>query len=381
MKKMFYFNNQKGKIKIKQKYLFLYFELIIVLLKIVFADLINSKNTRKSKNYYSEIHLVIQKDNFFSLPISILNDEFDTDPDEVLINGNLKECKKKCNLQYGRNNITLRFKNQIESCEKMFRYLNNIIEVDLSKIDASKITTMSKMFSGCSSLEKINFGNINTSSVENMEYLFYGCSKLTTIDLSKFDTSNVKTMEAMFCYCDKLKYLDLSNFNTQKVTTINSMFYYCDSLIFLNLKNFQINSTVDKTDAFDEISGNVKYCIKDENTRNYLLPDEYFLCNDICFNENIKIDIKNNKCIETCSGQKYYGSYYKYEYNNICYFECPTDTYPLFCNGNECNDIRECFDKTPENYYLDINYNVNIVLDMEMRQIIIVKNVKEIIHF
>ena len=95
MKKMFYFNNQKGKIRIKQKYIFLYFKLIIVLLKIASADLINSKNTRKLKNYYSEIHLVIQVYNSNSQPISILNDEFYTDPDEVLINGNPEQCKKK----------------------------------------------------------------------------------------------------------------------------------------------------------------------------------------------------------------------------------------------------------------------------------------------
>ena len=56
--KIFYFNNQKG--KIKQKYFFLYFGLIIVLLKISFVDLISLKTKRKLNNYYSEIKLVIQ---------------------------------------------------------------------------------------------------------------------------------------------------------------------------------------------------------------------------------------------------------------------------------------------------------------------------------
>ena len=463
MKKMFYFNNQKGKIRIKQKYIFLYFKLIIVLLKIAFSDLINSKNTRKLKNYFSEIHLVIQVYNSNSKPKSILNDEFYTEPDEVLINGNLKECKKKCNLQYGRNNITLRFENQIESCEKMFLNLNNIIEVDLSKFDTSKITTMllmltecsslekinfgnintssvenmaglfygcSKltsidlsnldisnvktmeamfyecsnlekinfgniktssvenmeglfaycasltsidlsnldisnvktivaMFYECSSLEKINFGNINTSSVENMGYLFYGCSKLTTIDLSNFDTSNVKTMEAMFYECTNLKYLDLSNFNTQKLNTILAMFYKCESLLFLNLKLFKLYSPVNISYAFNSISSNAKYCIQDDATKNYLIPDKQSNCDYDCFKENIKIDLQNNECIETCLNHIYkecfgYLIYYKYEYNNICYDKCPMDTYPLFCNGIECNyKIRECFDKTPEFYYLD----------------------------
>ena len=409
--KIFYFNNQKG--KIKQKYFFLYFELIIVLLKISFVDLISLKNKRKLNNYYSEIKLVIQvsEQGYGSHNINILNDGFNTVPNEVLVNGEIrKDCNKKCELKNGKYNITLRFENQTNSCYYMFDRVNNIIEIDLSNFDASKVNDMNSMFAnckklekinfgnintssvenmrslfygssnltsidlsnldtsnvkimrtmfcGCSNLEKINFGNINTSSVENMEYLFYGCSNLISIDLSNFDTSNVENMEKMFYKCYKLKYLDLSNFNTQKVTTINSMFYYCESLIFLNLKNFQIKSEVDKTDAFEDISSYVKYCIQDDATKNYLIPDKESICDNDCFNENIKIDINNNNCIKTCSGQIYNGNYYKYEYNNICYVQCPTDSYPLFCNEKECNNIRECFDKTPENYYLDINKNV-----------------------
>ena len=461
--KIFYFNKQKG--KIKQKYLLLYFELIIVLLKITFVDLISLKNKRKLNNYYSEIKLVIQvsEQGFGSHNIKILNDRFNTVPDEVLVNGDIrKDCNKTCGLKNGKYNVTLRFENQINSCYYMFDSLDNIIEIDLSNFDASKVNDMDSMFAncinlekinfgnintssvenmnslfygsssltsidlsnldtsnvkimrnmfcGCSNLKKINFGNINTSSVENMEGLFYGCSSLISIDLSSFDTSNVKTMksmfyectylekinfgnintssvenmqslfnrcsnlisidlsnfdtsnvktmQAMFCYCNKLKYLDLSNFNTQKVSTIYSIFYYCESLIFLNLKNFQIKNPVNKNYAFDKISGNVKYCIQDDATKNYLIPDKESICDDDCFNENIKIDINNNDCIETCSGKKYNGNFYKYEYNNICYVQCPTDSYPLFCNETECNSIRECFDKTPENYYLDINKNV-----------------------
>ncbi len=209
MKKMLYFINQKGKIKIKQKYFLLYFELIIVLLNCSFIYLKDLKNKRKLYNYYSEIHLIIQVNKYDYQPISILNNEYNSEPDEVIINGIPNQCKKKCNLRNGRNNITLRFENQIESCEKMFRHLNNIIEVDLSKIDASKITTMLRMFSGCSSLEKINFGNINTSSLENMQSLFFGCSKLTSIDLSHFDTSKVTTFYSMFYNCKNLETINV----------------------------------------------------------------------------------------------------------------------------------------------------------------------------
>jgi len=412
MKKMFYFNNQKGKIKIKQKYFFLFFELIIVLLKITLIESVTLKNTRKLNNNYSVIKLVIQvPEGIYSrnYNIKILNDQFSPLPSQVLVNGEIRnDCNKTCELTNGKYNITLRFENQINSCYEMFYNLNNIIEVDLSDFDASKVNDMFSMFADCKNLEKINFGNINTSSVENMQSLFYGCENLISIDLSNLNTSNVKTMRTMFCgcsslkkinfgnintssvesmqalfescsnlisidlsnfdtskvetmekmffKCSKLKYLDLSNFNTQKITTIFAMFYYCQSLIFLNLKNFQISTKVDRTNAFYEISKNVKYCIQDENTKTNLIGYKQSICDDDCFKKNIKIDINNNKCIASCLGQIYYGStYYKYEYNNICYDECPTGAYPFFCNGNECNNnISECFDEIPENYYLDI---------------------------
>ena len=145
--KIFYFNNQKG--KIKQKNFFLYFELIIVLLKISFVDLISLKNKRKLNNYYSEIKLVIQvsEQGYESHNINILNDGFNTVPDEVLVNGNRRyDCDQKCELKNGKYNVTLRFGTQINSCYKMFDNIDNIIEADLSNFDASEVTTMFFMF-------------------------------------------------------------------------------------------------------------------------------------------------------------------------------------------------------------------------------------------
>ena len=47
---------------------------------------------------------------------------------------------KTCNLVGDKNNITLIFDTQIESCYEMFDGLTNIIEIDLSNFDASKVT-------------------------------------------------------------------------------------------------------------------------------------------------------------------------------------------------------------------------------------------------
>ena len=387
MKKMHYFNIEKE--TIKQKYLLLFFEFIIVLLKIDLVSLLIVKNTRKLNTYNSEIKLVIKR-RFGSSNIKILNNEFNPEPSEVIINEvKRNDCKKSCYLdsEYEINYVTLIFKEEIETCRSMFEGVYNIIEVDLSKfnasgvinmsymfkncyyylttikfgninislvenmeglfygckylknidltnLDTSHVKTMKGMFYECLRLETINFGNINTSSVENMEGIFAYCTSLTSIDLSSFDTSNVETMEKMFYDCENLKYLNLSNFNTSKVTTIGEMFYYCSSLIYLNLYQFQMNSQVNKNSAFDWISENVKYCINDTETKNYLLGNYTIsICSDTCYNEsNLKGDSINYKCIESCQIIQY-----DYEYNSICYEKCPRGT---LLNGRLCKDFK-----------------------------------------
>ena len=102
----------------------------------------------------------------------------------------------------------------------------------------------------------------------------------------------------MFYSNINLKYLDLSNFNTSNMNTISKMFSGCSSIIHLNSKSFKLKNTVNKEDTFYGISQNVKYCIEDIETKNFLGIESD--CSNDCFKENIKIDTENNKCIVSC---------------------------------------------------------------------------------
>ena len=70
----------------------------------------------------SEIHLIIQG----SGPQQLLSDYYTgVAPSEVLVNGVKDDsCSKTCNLKGDRNNITLKFDTQIESCRSLFYELN-----------------------------------------------------------------------------------------------------------------------------------------------------------------------------------------------------------------------------------------------------------------
>ena len=154
----------------------LYFFLLIL-------SLVNPISDNNS-TYYSKIKVVFRGKKI----ISILNQNFYSKLSNVLINGYEVNAWEQIPPQSeGENRIELRFKEQIESCSGMFYNSENIIEIDLSNFDASKVKDISMMFYGCSNLENVEFGNISTPSLENMFALFAQCNEIKSLDLSHFD--------------------------------------------------------------------------------------------------------------------------------------------------------------------------------------------------
>ena len=143
-----------------------------------------------------------------------------------------------------------------EDSSRMFyaRYsdsrIDNILDLDLSNFDTSKVTDMSDMFSYMSSLTNLNLSNFDTSKVEHMNDMFINMSNLTTLDLSNFDTSKVTDMVAMFSGMSNLTTLNLSSFDTSKVTCMDSMFSIVPNLTNLNLSNFDTSKVTGMSAMF-----------------------------------------------------------------------------------------------------------------------------------
>ena len=77
----------------------------------------------------------------------ILNNTFKFNPSEVIVNGIPRDsCSKTCYLENDENNVTIKFSNQINSCENMFSGLDRILEIDFSNFDFSKVINMDSMF-------------------------------------------------------------------------------------------------------------------------------------------------------------------------------------------------------------------------------------------
>ena len=138
---------------------------------------------------------------------------------------------------YGMSNLTsLNLSNfdtsNVTKMYAMFSNMSNLTTLDLSNFNTSNITNTYKMFSGMSNLTTLNLSSFNTSQVTYMSSMFWGTSNLTTLDLSNFDTSKVTDMQYMFAGMSSLTMLDLSNFDTSKVTDMSSMFLLQDDYVF-----------------------------------------------------------------------------------------------------------------------------------------------------
>ena len=346
-------------------------------------------------SYQSEIRLVIKgQGNLF-----FLNSDFSPEPCEVIINNVTKEsCKRNCIFTKDINNVVIKFCDQIDSCENMFNGLDNIIDIDLSNFDTSKVTNMYAMFNGSTYLEKINFGKIDTSLVKTMEKLFNYCVKLITIDISNFDTSSVTNMFEMFAHCESLTSIDASNFDTKNVENMKDMFGYCYKLITVNVSNFDTSKVkniqgmffacrklkyldlssfytpsvtiFDYFFAYDydlayiklnhlsikegvyisdniliKAPSNLKICVEDDIAKSKFPESEQskFDCSHDCFKNDIKIDLETNSCVEDCSTGNF-----KYQHYNFCYNKCPDASY--LSRNNEYL----CLDKSSEGvYYFD----------------------------
>ena len=143
---------------------------------------------------------------------------------------------------------------KVTNMSYMFQDVSKLTTLNLSNFDTSKVTNMNSMFAGMSNLATLNLSNLDTSKVTNMSGMFFDVSKLTTLNLSSFDTSKVTDMNRMFTAMRGLTTLDLSNFNTSKVTDMSGMFFSMSNLTTLNLSSFDTSKVTDMNSMFVGLS-------------------------------------------------------------------------------------------------------------------------------
>ena len=143
---------------------------------------------------------------------------------------------------------------QVINMAYMFNGMHNLTNLELSNFDTSKVAYMAYMFNGVSKLTSLNLSSFNTSQVKNMGYMFYSMSSIASLDLSSFDTSNVTDMSGMFSSTSNLTTLNLSSFNTANVTDMSAMFAGLPNLATLDLSSFDTSNVTNMSGMFYEAS-------------------------------------------------------------------------------------------------------------------------------
>ena len=241
-----------SKISYKKNILTYLTTIIIILSNLSYSKIKGISRTLLSIQSY-EITLKIKSTGNQNITSSYYNDC----PDYIYIEGNQinlidsNNCKN-IYLSNSSSTIKLVWDSISNNMDYMFKNLDNLLEVDLSKYDTSSVTSMNQLFFSCKSLISVNLSGLNTSLVTNITEIFSNCTSLTEIDLSSFNTSKVTSMVKSFLGCKKLISVNLSSFDTSKVTDMNYMFAVCENLISLDLSNFETQKLKDVRYMFNE---------------------------------------------------------------------------------------------------------------------------------
>ena len=276
----------------------------------------------------------------------------------------------------------------------MFRHCESLITIDISKFNTQRVENMCDLFAFCYKLRSINVSNFNTSKVKTFQGMFCYCSELKSLDLSNFDTSSTTTIQGMFDFDQSLIFIKLNSFKINSTTNTN---YTCDHTspnlviciednVTQNLLQFGNNNCSDicfKSNIKIDLKLNkcVEYCNESdfkyeyngscyENCPNGTYPqtiDNYLKCfaecpyyfyiekntgikyctdNTTCPEDYNKLINETEECVNHCDEYEFH----KYEFENMCYNECPeglikVDDYYSIINKYICKP--SCTKKKP----------------------------------
>ena len=142
----------------------------------------------------------------------------------------------------GQMEIRITFFVQLTSMSELFKGCRNLLEVDLSNLDGSKLTDANSVFENCDNLIYINFTLKNGTNIHSMDNCFSGCQKLKDVDLTNFEPQNNVSIQNMFKNCINLIYVDLSKFQTSNYKGLFEGAY--NIIINININDFNNTSTI-----------------------------------------------------------------------------------------------------------------------------------------
>ena len=267
-------------------------------------------------------------------------------PDEVIINNVSRNVVlAQYNLENEENIIQLKWNEPRENWDCLFLNCENIVEIDFSQFDFSQNIYGSQMFSNCKSVISLNINDFGIVKLKDSGSIFNGMKSLKSLNLSNFDMSESKDISGMFRGCSSLTSLDLSNFRTDNLNEdVNTIFFECPKLEYINIKNARFNPN--NQSDFISTQKNLVFCSEDDRIISKIKENNCAVldCSDN-WRQNQKKLTENGECVDDCSSTDY-----PYNYNNICYQNCPSGTYYNNYKCEDCHNDCEICEKSADEY-------------------------------
>lgn len=80
----------------------------------------------------------------------------------------------------------------------MFRFLKDLVEVDLDSFNTSNVTNMVEMFHECSNLTNLDLSNFDMSGVTNVNNMFYNSAITNLITPKVNPTTSITLPRTMY---------------------------------------------------------------------------------------------------------------------------------------------------------------------------------------
>ena len=315
--------------------------------------------------------------NFSSLKSMDWMFEFSDIESIYLNNLNTKSLESLRDLFSGANSLKYIYINNIDTSKvteinlnQMFYNCGSLKSVTLINLNFSKVKKINNIFSYSPLLETLIFYNITTGNLKDMSYMLYNHSKLIYVNITNFNTSSVTDINHAFAECNNLISINLNTFNFQNVVNMSRMFYNCKNLKYINIEQFHAKSeqALFYSNMFYGTSDFLVYCLNKnlENTdkiKSQLLAKECAIeyCLDDWDTKIKKFFNGTNICIESCSNISFF------DYNGVCYQECPEGTKSSYKNKYICENVTKDDDVvqiTNNNNEIKYKYDKDLIYNL-----------------
>ena len=130
-----------------------------------------------------------------------------------------------------------------DGAKGLFSGFENVEEVTgLDKLDTSKCTSFNAMFSFCPNLVNADVSGMDASLVKDAYQMFFSCPRLHSIDLSSWKAPKLVDVRQMFCWDESLVSVKFISHTAGTLSYLSDLFYGCSSLTAVDLSKVVLNN-------------------------------------------------------------------------------------------------------------------------------------------